>query len=685
MNQTVSQMKKLSILIVLICSNVFIANSHKAKISVTKNKPEPIARWSGTIQLDETVIFNNLNLRGKGERHMSATFINALPTLYRDDETTDLNFTDDKGTGINSFHSKTKFLNDKGELISEGCTDCQGSGQAELHSVVVREWDNTYDIEVIPPDCTGTNCDGTTYGPEAKSITIGNHPLKNRDILDGSITRTGELVGDYGTFTTTIIWHFERVKEDDVELIVTPVDYDTWLPEPGKDELTRGKVMSVNLKLQGKNGKPLKAKAESFELRLNNTSIEPGITINYPVEPDPNQLPDLRFLLHPSIESLDPDQFVSIGSPDGITGKAMIASYDGGGWSVLTAEAILKDGRKIQGRLLKPGGEIDIRIPKRDPNSHIGEAWLKKYKNPGEMDDIEKSDDNNFKGDGLTAYEEYRGVVAEVKFKRLDPTKKELGILASQKNFSLFGEGMTWFKSASDLELIRFDINKKEIPIDNRLNNNAKTSHDFDQYVVYITNGPIYKPGVLGICYGKRNPMIPANVNNVVIDWDYIQISFQNKVIEVKPASLKFNLREYLAQTVAHELGHAVNVKHHGTDKSGGPWKYELPADSNRVRIFNAFGKQITNCSCVLDNVGPSKGSVESGNMLCMLNYYPYYSWGITIGADGAYIYNGVPLLPLGQIFCKSRDGTGINMTKLYFGAAAEDKGNCFGQIQLRN
>ena len=69
--------------------------------------------------------------------------------------------------------------------------------------------------------------------------------------------------------------------------------------------------------------------------------------------------------------------------------------------------------------------------------------------------------------------------------------------------------------------------------------------------------------------------------------------------------------------------------------------------------------------------------------MLCMLNYYPYYGWGYTVGADGAHIFNQEPLLPLGRKFCTSKDGTGINATTFILVMAA--KGNCLGQIKLRN
>lgn len=680
-------MKQFLFSIVLLGSCVINAGSDKKEHPV-KEKMEPIARWSGTIQLEETVIFNSLNLRGKGERHMSASFINALPTLYRDDESTDLNFTDDKGTGNHSFNSKTKFLNDKGELISEGCTDCQGSGQAELHSVVVREWDNTYDIEVIPPDCTGTNCDGTTYGPEVKSITIGNHPLKNRDILDGSITRTGEIVGGYGTYTTTIIWHFEKVKEDnDVELIVTPVNYDTWIPEPGRNELSKGNVMTINLKLQGKNGKPLKVKAESFELRLNNTSIEPGITINYPIEPAPNQLPDLRFLHLTNIESIEEDQFITVGSTDGVSGKAYIGSYDGGGWSVLTAEAILTDKRHIKGNLIVSGGDEDILIPKRIPGNKVALAWAKANGNPQDMDDKEKIKDNRNDGDGLTAYEEYRGAISQGKFKRLDPQKKEVGVDVISPELSFFEEGIKMFENASSLRAIIFHEDLNEIGIDRRLNKNGLTNHDYDQYALRLYKSVI-PSGALGKAYG--GPAVPAKTFAVVIDYQVVQKDYTSWVTKARNmgVAMPFSLDQFLANTIAHELGHGVNCRHHGS--SGSRYeKFDIlmpkpPGIATETHVL-VNGVAITKWPYHLEGSVGENGNQESGDIACIMAYFPWCDWAVNVTGFDRY-YSKVPLTSsLGTALCTSNLGTNFNAQPYFFGDASSGRGNCWGQIKLRD
>jgi hypothetical protein len=669
-----SAMKRISYTIAFLITIVFLGSSYR-KPDEPKKSLEGISRWTGTVTYTETISYTMVPFSGRSERHVNASFINALPTMYREIETTDLNFADDKGSGSHTFHSEVT-VNGKTCI-----TDGSSSGKAELHAVVIDEEANTYDIEVVSPKCNGTTCNeqGGTYGPESLSVIVSNHPLgANKDLLSGTKTETGELTG-MGTFTRTTTWHLERSSPNDVELIVKPENYDSWLPEPGRTENTVGSILNVSLKIQGRNGTTTTKKAKSFQLKLSNTSSEPGITINYPVN-STNKSSDLKFLSQPRSVMMDTanQTMKIICTPSVQAASFKIGSYDGGGWTILNVEAMLDDNSTIQGRLLVSNGEVDIRIPKREPNSHIAEAWLKDYGNRGDMDDNEITPNGNTNnGDGLTAYEEYRGVVAEGEFKRLKPTKKEVGIVATQTDFLLFDEGITWFKNASDLTPVRFDFDKNEIAPDGRLNSNAKTSHDFDQHAIYIYDGGLGRDGTVGITYGRRRPFIPANVIGVIIDWDYIQIAYREIATGAAPSPLQFTLSEYLAQTVAHELGHAVAIRHHGTDN---PHNISInPTDL----IFYRNGTLVTSHPGGLRNVGDSTGTVEGGNISCMLNYYPYFSWAHSVRTDGINIYTQEPLLPIGRIFCKSSNGTGINATRNYFGNA--EKGNCFGQIQLKN
>lgn len=643
-----------------------------------KKKYEPITRWTGYITVEETVIYTPPGCSGKSERKLYASFTNALPTLFRDAEDsnpdpTDLNFTDDKGTGSQTYHMEATC---PGGIKT--CADCQGSGQAQLHIVVIREDENEYDIEVFPPECNGTNCDGTAYGPDAPGMGVTHQPLgTNKDVLSGTKTETGELPGGFGTVTTTTTWHFTRTTVSDVELIVTPEKYDTWLPEPGLTELSVGNLMNVSLKLQARGGGTTTKKAKSFELKLSNTSKEPGVTINFPIVPWDDPMPDLRFMIQPNASIGDEGfQSMKINCSGCQSSQFKIGSYDGGGWTTLTAEAILTDDTRIQGHLLVSGGETDIRIPKRDPNSKIGTAWLTANGNPNEMDDKETSNGNSNNGDGLTAYEEYRGVISEGRFKRLKPDKKELGVKIKRAELSLFTEAFQWFENASDLEIILFYEN--EIARNRRLNKNALSAHDYDQFALRVEKRNL-SAGTIGTAY--RGPDIPAVTDPVVFDWNQIQSTYQFLVNQERPASLRFTLREMLAWTVTHELAHAVNVWHHGEDLRE-PDQVIVDYNPSACRIFDRNGNEIITRRYPLENIGKSRGTVESGDIFCPLSYNIYYSWGYTVGADGAKIFNRVPLLPVGNIFCTSNAGTAINATLLYFGDAA--KGNCLSQIKLR-
>jgi hypothetical protein len=646
------------------------------KESENKTKSFTGARWTGTVTCEATIIYANSLRNGKVEIHGQASFINALPTLYRDDGVADLNFTDDKGQGSHIVHSKIT----EAMLGNKNCVgDCEGTGKSELHAVAIREWDNTYDIEVIFPHCVGTiNCaeDGVYESDDLEAI-VSNHRLLDKNMLSGTESTTGELPGGFGTVTKTITWHLVREKEDDVELIVTPVDYDTWLPEPGKDEFTKGSVMKISLKIFGKNGQKPKLKTKSFELRLSNTSKEPGITINFPLTSG-NYLPDLRFLPQAGAVTGGEFQFAVVKCNDGINGEISLAAYDGGGYTTLTSFAILEDNSRIEGHLLISGGKTEISIPKRSDNSHIGTAWLVDHGNPLDMDDHESSGGNNNDGDGLTAYEEYRGVMTQGEFHRLDPQEKELGVFGKQADMTLFSEGMDWFKNASGINVIRFRDN--EIGPDRRLNKNHKTSHLLDQYALRIEKNTLPK-FVLGRTNG--GPGIPAAITNIIID--YKQLAQQQQDAEKfaikENIQLPFTLKELLAKDVAHELAHGVNIHHHGQAEL-------VYLDKTIDKLYSDFhmydinGAEITTRPYHLIGLVGEAGKQASGDIFCVINYNPGYDWsGKTVGnAISLYL---VPLLPVGNVLCNSRDGTGINTKSEYFGDATV--GNCLSQIKLKN
>src|SRR5258705_3194297 len=176
--------------LVILSMLVFLSNSeHKKFRSIP---PENIGRWTGTVTYEAIITHSNAAYNGQTEIHATASFIDALPTMYREDETTDLNFTDDKGPGSHKVHSEIT------DMTGKTCVgDCEGNGRAELHSVVINEEANTYDIEVIFPGCIGTgSCkeDGVYQADDLEAI-VSDHRLGTKDVLSGTKTITAELPG----------------------------------------------------------------------------------------------------------------------------------------------------------------------------------------------------------------------------------------------------------------------------------------------------------------------------------------------------------------------------------------------------------------------------------------------------------------------------------------------------------
>lgn len=618
----------------------------------------------------------------KREAYIDLYFNEAIPTLHRIyNENEELKFQDDKGIGSLKDHSEVMYGTEW--LIC----DCNTVGEAELHEVVVNKIAGTYDIQATAPGCDdgGGSC-GMTW-----DISIPNEPLTNPNVLSGTRTYKIEGAGQSST-VVTMTWYL--VRESNVELIVKPIDYNKWLPEPGKDEQTVAQnKLSVDVFLQGKNGKPLNHKAIKFLIRLENTSREPGITINYPVNPISPAEPDLKLLDQPNAIVDDDGQQMEI-ECDGCTkANFKIGSFDGGGYATLKVIATLDDESVVAGHLFTSTGTTEVTIPKRN-GSMIAESWLKANGNPGEMDDKEKSTGNNYNGDGLTAYEEYRGVISEAKFGksnpnkfgRLDPQKKELGVYVIKSEQAFFTDGIKLFEKASDLAVILFG--GLEIDLATRkLNKNGKTNHDYDQYVLWLFKSLIPGGRAMGKAYG--GPATPKKTYSVVIDLAATTREYQywEKIAKYMGVPLPFTLKELVAKTTAHELGHGVNCWHHGISSKVKGIEAQKNLGNNAYLIIDWTGAEITRHPYQIDGMVGGKENEESGNPFCLMIYHPHHRWSLAI-KNGKPAFMEVPLSPLSVEFCVSKYGTNINEKDPatndndFFGDGKW--GNCLAQIKLK-
>jgi hypothetical protein len=666
---------------------------HGNAVEILKAENQVVeAKWSGSV----TQTYQFFSQITDSHATLDVSFSETTPTMYRrkdaDDPST---LTDNKGTGTLKSHADGKTFANKGP------TDCFGVGPAELHSVIVNRQAGKYDIEVMGPKIkcrsvfrppTGgeqiSNYDADS-GFVGNSITISQQAIgANPNVLTGSISESFTVPG-VGNGTRSITWNLTR-EVLNAEFIITPVNYNTWLPEPGLDisKSYKGNVLEVELKVQRRGGGLPSSAVKRFELSLIATSEEPGITVNYPVDignaPIPGAavvptayLPDLRFIATPSALSIDDDQTVKIASQNGSTGKAYIASYDGGAYSNLVGEAVLENGMRLKGHLLTPSGPIDVPIPKRSAGSKIGDAWLQATGNHGDMDDDERSMRNPFKGDGLTAYEEYRGVVADGQFKRLDPNEKDLGVMISKTDLPDLAPGITRFTNATEINTILFRDDGSEIGPDRPLNNNHRTAHDYDQFVLQISNASLTNDGSV---WGRavNGPGLPKNVTEVLIDIGAVRAYFVRN-----PTRLPTE-RDQIAQTTAHEIGHGVSVPHHG-NISALPILTATKTSSPPIRIFsNPPGGEITIRDYPIEGKIGVPGNQASGDVNCIMTYNNVYEWVKRIDANGDWLFYSVPALRINQtVFCDDKAGTDINARNQYFGDAGTD-GKCIALIKLR-
>jgi hypothetical protein len=284
-------------------------------------------------------------------------------------------------------------------------------------------------------------------------------------------------------------------------------------------------------------------------------------------------------------------------------------------------------------------------------------------------------------------YEEYRGVISEDTFKRLDPQKLELGVRYKKTDKQLFSNGISWFENATTISAVRFFDN--EIKQTRELNNNNKTSHLYNQFVEKLENGH------LADVVGENVPVnkiakIPKESERVVIDVNQIRAEYQKQLNAINTAnsmyhtnySIPYTVNDNIANTVAHELAHGINVNHHG----------ELSNETSPVtvttgtysHVYDDKGNAIADPSITVSgNIGVEHND-ESGDLSCIMAYTSYYQWVKKLNNFGTFDYYAIQLLPLGKKLCNSKtdpDTKSINYNGKYFGNARF--GNCIEQIKL--
>ncbi len=529
---------------------------------------------------------------------------------------------------------------------------------------------------------------------------------------------------------------------DNLEVEVTIADYDAWRPKGTiADPKKPGNKLAVRAMLKTKDGAPTEPlpPVSKITFELIDTSREPGICLNWPLNAEDND-PDLRLAAAAMGGELSKEdqklivKNVPRDEQDRPYAEAQVDSYDFGGQSELRVTCELEDGREIVGLLQDgKGGKDLVRLPKMDGPGWIAESWRKAHGVPNlpDSDDNEKVEGQDYKGDGFTLYEEYRGFVENGVHVEGDPKKKDFFILnladvATRDGISLL-EQVAKLKAHARLR------DGKEMTQEARLmnGNHRAGPHHVDQHGVVLSHVGMGKGGYTANTPGAdgQKASRPGTVSLVYIEPpDSVAGLFSRSVLNRYGLDHLDPVRLYAA-AVAHELAHAVGADHHGERRMELRWGYFQSADNPRnptgkprftaatgspkelLALWEDSGESVAFEQQALFNdyvtkaaagqqqayrdaaeywcnrpffVGPAKDGTDSGGETCLMAYYFATAYESPGSKDRFYVIRPGSKQVETQL-CTNPAGTGGNAPshspKPRFGDAAGGRGDCFGAI----
>ncbi len=509
------------------------------------------------------------------------------------------------------------------------------------------------------------------------------------------------MLGTYEVFTytglTTFAWDLTNSPVD-LELVVELDGYDTWLPEAGADEQTRGNSLTVRAKLQNSDGTPTTRTASrvTFQLVEGTVSRDPGVALNYPSKDIATEDYDLRFEyeLNDLVTISDDGQEAVIEGGSIAYAAVELSSFDWGAYGALKVTAEVERGQTLLGKLLSTG-DTEILIPKRTPGSFIADYWKQTNDAAGLPDDDDSDPEpvgDQHEGDGLSLYEEYRGFIENGEHFRSEPRRKDFFIRdtiggRTKAGIAMFARG-TGAGGEAGLH-VHHEFLESEWDESNVINFNGRTHRYVDQHGIYIIPGS--QEFVSSVVSNNKMPGLPRNIR-----WLELSQSWMQGLQIWSDEAVNVNSNDYFDSTTAHELGHTVNVWHHGEHDVQAAWT--IKRDESGVPLRDTDGFPVIT-EIRLSNGGPGVwGPVEirlesgarvaprriqrdghmqltlgmeqgqhSGDVSCVMRYINAAAYPLSNESNVRYLIRdnladgqGFGERP-GQSFCASHVGTEVN------------------------
>ncbi|QAT88783.1 hypothetical protein EJ065_7258 [Corallococcus coralloides] len=533
------------------------------------------------------------------------------------------------------------------------------------------------------------------------------HHTKHFITVDGAIVQSVPSPLPYGTMPVEWEFEWDLMPEDpDVDLVLSADGYESWLPKatisPGGVSLTSstqiepGSTLVVKAKAEPKDPSLPVVAMKQVTFLLGSSSL-PGIAMN-------RRPPDIVMAIGDDADlifeqdrnaaygliSVDPTKVETpVGSFTEAT--AEVSSFDFGGYGHIMAVGITENDRMVYSRIkdpsVPPGSsnppvEGSLLLPKRSAASYIADSW-KSDENSSLKTDDDDSDAlpasmlNTHVGDALTLFEEYRGFIIRGAHVRTKPSEPDY-FLEDQIKTSESSAGIQRFADATNLKVHLLE-GTDYLLNDRVINGNHQGGvHGGNKYLVLMRS----EWEENGTSNAVGGPGTPKAIDRVAI------------------AS---NARDgTVVSTIAHELGHTVNLHHHGEgaaflanwDDIAGGRAEELPIkapelDPGTIEIYyeTLFARANSSLAGSLSRLmiggrceESGVGGRFSGDVGCIMRTPPQ----VFIPHGFGHRHERWFATELeGTSVCLSRAGTGVNAggASSRYGDAAEGRGACAKRV----
>ncbi len=413
-----------------------------------------------------------------------------------------------------------------------------------------------------------------------------------------------------GEITYTATWNLQ-IGKPKAKVVLEPADgYDKWKPEV---PMGAGTMIRVKAKVEEPAGM-----AGRFEFKLEDVSKEPGVCLNHPAE-DAKDDPDL--VIVPSGSGIIVENEGRTARTDGETNEAtvLIQARDWGAYGKLSATAkLIIGGEEVEVQAVyKPLGTPYVAIPKDDNDNSIADSWEEEngvYPCAGDADD-DDTPEGKAPGDGLSAYEEYRGLFIQGFHKRFNPKKKDVFVfdpdgLVGRSDFAGITRLEVHYPADTECRCTGSGGDKARA-----VNFNADRYHKIDQHCLWVKRESLAGSERFnwGYCQGGVEIGPPRTADMYVLVYvDQIQEDINRVVAENRPeltnalgqrglrpdaAWIESQVQAAIAMVTVHESCHGLGITHHYKSL-----RHSLPkgADIEEAILNSQISPSLGQMSCVM-------------------------------------------------------------------------------------